>query len=143
METHHTIGVIGFGVMGSGMALNLARHGHTVLGYSRSMHKVEALASCGIRSASLDEIAARCEVVLLSLTDGAAVHSVLFGESGLAPNLKRGTLLIDTTTIAPSEALAAHEKAAEYDLTFIDAPVTGGDVGARNGTLTIMCGGTK
>ena len=143
MSKHHTIGVIGFGVMGSGMASNLARHGHTVLGYSRTAHKVEALASCSIASASLDEIAARCEVILLSLTDGSAVHSVLFGENGLSSKLKRDTLIIDTTTIAPSEAVAAHEKAAESKLTFIDAPVTGGDVGARNGTLTIMCGGTQ
>ena len=142
MSTHYTIGVIGFGVMGSGMARNLARHGHTVLGFSRSVHKVEALASSGIKSASLDEIAARCDVILLSLTDGAAVHCVLFGDNGLVPQLTRHTLIIDTTTIAPSEAVSAYEKAAEFGLTFIDAPVTGGDVGARNGTLTIMCGGT-
>jgi 3-hydroxyisobutyrate dehydrogenase len=142
MSTHHTIGVIGFGVMGSGMARNLARHGHTVLGFSRSIRKVEALASSGIASASLEEIAVRCDVILLSLTDGAAVHGVLFGENGLASQLKKHTLIIDTTTIAPSEAVSAYEKAAELGLTFIDAPVTGGDVGARNGTLTIMSGGT-
>lgn len=124
------------------MARNLARHGNTVLGFSRSVHKVEALASSGIASTSLDEIAARCDVIVLSLTDGAAVHSILFGENALASRLKPSTLVIDTTTIAPSEAESAHKRAAELGLFFIDAPVTGGDVGARNGTLTIMCGGT-
>ncbi|MEN9845570.1 MAG: hypothetical protein RIS36_717 [Pseudomonadota bacterium] len=142
MGTHQTIGVVGFGVMGSGMASNLVRHGHTVLGFSRSAHKVKALASSGIAYASLDEIAARCDVIVLSLTDGAAVHAILFGENALASRLKRDTLIIDTTTIAPSEAESAHKRAAEIGLSFIDAPVTGGDIGARNGNLTIMCGGT-
>jgi 3-hydroxyisobutyrate dehydrogenase len=142
MNTHHTIGFIGFGVMGSGMARNVAHRGHSVLGYSRSPHKVEALVSLGIIPASREEIANRCGTIILSLTDGAAVHSFLFGEQGIAPNLQRGSLVIDTTTIAPSEAARAHEKAAEFGIEYIDAPVTGGDIGARNGTLTIMCGGT-
>ncbi len=128
--------------MGSGMATNLARRGHTVLGYSRSPHKVEALAPLGVIPASREEVASRCDTLILSLTDGASVHSVLFGEQGLAPRLKRGSLVIDTTTIAPSEALRAYDRAAELGLEYLDAPVTGGDIGARNGTLTIMCGGT-
>lgn len=128
--------------MGRGMAMNLARHGHTVLCYSRSPHKVQALVSSGVKPASLDEIARRCDTIILSVTDGGAVHSLLFGEQGLAPKLARGSLVIDTTTIAPSEAIEAHEKAAECGVEYLDAPVTGGDIGAKNGTLTIMCGGT-
>jgi 3-hydroxyisobutyrate dehydrogenase len=142
MNKLHTIGVIGFGVMGSSMARNLAQKGHTVLGYSRSPEKVRALEPFGIVATSLEDIASQCEHILLSLTDGAAVLSLLFGENGLAQKLKPETLIIDTTTIAPAQALEAHEKASALGMSFIDAPVTGGDIGARNGTLTIMCGGT-
>ncbi|MEY4667427.1 MAG: hypothetical protein RL518_126 [Pseudomonadota bacterium] len=142
MDTHLTIGVIGFGVMGSGMASNLAKHGHTILGYSRSPEKVRALASIGIASSSLDEIARRCDCVLLSVSDGPAVLSLLTGGNGLLGKLKPTTLVIDTTTVAPSEALQVHQEAIAHGISFLDAPVTGGDVGARNGTLTVMCGGT-
>jgi len=124
------------------MARNLAQRGHTVLGYSRSPHKVEALALAGITRASLDQIGDECKFILLSLTDGAAVHSLLFGEQALASRLKRGSLVIDTTTIAPSEAVAARERCVAHGLEFLDAPVSGGDIGARNGTLTVMCGGS-
>ena len=142
MQTHHTIGVIGFGIMGSSMARNLAQRGHTVLGYSRSPHKVDAVASEGITRASLDQIGDQCDTILLSLTDGAAVHSLLFGEQALLGRVKRGSIVIDTTTIAPSEAVAALERCVAYGVEFLDAPVTGGDIGARNGTLTVMCGGS-
>jgi 3-hydroxyisobutyrate dehydrogenase len=139
-----TVGVIGFGVMGSSMARNLAKHGHTVLGFSRTPRKVEALATDGIRSVSLREIGQLCSHVILSLTDGASVRSVLFDEyGGLAPLLKAGSLVIDTTTIAPTEARELEGRCAALGLHFVDAPVTGGDVGARNATLTIMCGGDK
>ncbi len=137
-----TIGMIGFGVMGSSMARNLAKQGHTVLGFSRTSSKVEALAGDGIQSVSLDEIGRRCSHVILSLTDGPSVQSVLFDDQkGLAHLLEAGSLIIDTTTIAPSEARELERRSSTLDLQFVDAPVTGGDVGARNATLTIMCGG--
>ncbi len=139
-----TIGIIGFGVMGSQMARNIAKHGYTVLGFSRTAHKVDAHADAGVRSVSLEEIGSRCSHVLLSLSDGDSVQSVLFGERApLATFLHPGSIIIDTTTIAPSEARHLAARCQALGHTFIDAPVTGGDVGARNATLTVMCGGSE
>lgn len=137
-----TVGMIGLGVMGSSMARNLVKQGHTVLGFSRTPSKVEALEGDGVQSVSLDEIGHRCSHIILSLTDGPSVQSVLFDEQkGLGHKLKTGSLIIDTTTIAPSEARELEGRSRALGLQFVDAPVTGGDVGARNATLTIMCGG--
>jgi 3-hydroxyisobutyrate dehydrogenase len=140
---HHTIGVVGFGVMGSSMARNLIKGGHTVLGASRTLAKVTALVPDGIVPSTHGEIASRCDTVLLSVQDGASVEEVLFGADGIAPRLASGSLIIDTTTIAPEEAVELAARCVEYGVSFLDAPVSGGDVGARNGTLTIMCGGTE
>lgn len=142
--TSLTIGMIGFGVMGSSMARNLAKHGHTVLGFSRTSQKVEALAEAGVRGVSLQELGQRCSHVILSLTDGTSVESVLFGGPiALASLLTPGSLIIDTTTIAPTEARKLATRCCELGHHFVDAPVTGGDVGARNATLTVMCGGDE
>jgi 3-hydroxyisobutyrate dehydrogenase len=141
------IGVIGFGIMGAEMAVNLAKNGYTVFGYSRTQAKVGAKASHGIISASLETIASSCQTVLLALTDGSTVSSVLFEqqpisnlETGLAPALARGALIIDTTTIAPKESRVIFTQCKELGLDFVDSPVSGGDIGARNGTLTCMVG---
>ena len=138
----HPIGVIGFGVMGASMARNLAKSGHAVLGYSRTLSKVKALEPDGITVSSPEDIASQCQVVLLSLIDGRSVKEVLFGPHGIAPRMAAGSLIIDTTTIAPDEAKQLAGRCSALGLHFIDAPVTGGDVGARNGTLAIMCGGS-
>jgi 3-hydroxyisobutyrate dehydrogenase len=142
MHKKNDIGVVGFGVMGASMARNLARAGYCVYGYSRTPDKVIALADEGIRATSSPrELGTRCDTILLSVTDGAAVESTLFGPDGLVESLAPGSLIIDTTTIAPSEARDLATRCSERGIGFIDAPVSGGDVGARNGTLTIMCGG--
>jgi 3-hydroxyisobutyrate dehydrogenase len=144
-ERSHQIGVIGFGVMGTSMARNLAKRGHTVYGFSRTQSKVSALEQDGIRPATLETIASACTIILLSLNDGASVKQVLFGDSeessGLAALLSPGSLIIDTTTISPQETLEISERCKALQVSFVDSPVTGGDVGARNATLTCMCGG--
>ena len=141
-EKNTAIGVIGLGVMGSSMARNLAKGGYRVLACSRTQSKAEALQADGIIPSSLRELASQCPVVVLSVTDGAAVEGLLFGENGIANHLQTNSLIIDTTTIAPGEAAGVAARCAELGIRFLDAPVTGGDVGARNATLTIMCGGT-
>lgn len=150
MSAHNqkTIGVIGFGIMGAQMAVNLAKKGYTVFGYSRTQDKVEEKASEGIISASLETIAESCETVLLALTDGPTVSSILFEPqsnsnllTGLASALPSGSLIIDTTTIAPQESLAIYTQCKELGVHFVDSPVSGGDIGAKNGTLTCMVGG--
>lgn len=141
-QNNQSIGVVGFGVMGSSMARNLAKAGYTVYGYSRTPEKIVPLTDDGvIPVTSPREFASRCGTILLSVTDGPAVEKVIFGPDGLAHNLARGSLIIDTTTIAPHEARGIAGRCREHSISFIDAPVSGGDVGARNGTLTIMCGG--
>lgn len=143
----HQIGVLGFGIMGASMARNLTKHGHTVYGFSRTQSKVVALEQDGIRPATLETIGASCSIIVLSLTDGAAVKEVLFGDSesssGLATFLAPDSLIIDTTTISPQETLEIAERCKSLGLSFVDSPVTGGDVGARNATLTCMCGGDE
>jgi 3-hydroxyisobutyrate dehydrogenase len=139
-----TIGVIGFGVMGSSMARNLARKGYIVFGYSRTPSKVVALAGDGIIPAATPaELAKQTSTVLMSVTDGPTLHELLWGEARLISHLSSGSLIIDTTTISPSEAVEASVRCGEVGIDFCDAPVTGGDVGARNATLTIMCGGSN
>ena len=141
-KENSTIGVIGLGVMGSSMARNLARGGFRVLAFSRTQSKLEALKADGIIASSPRALASQCSLVVLSVTDGTAVEDVLFGDDGIANQLRPNSLIIDTTTIAPSEAANVAARCAELGLRFLDAPVTGGDVGARNATLTIMCGGS-
>jgi 3-hydroxyisobutyrate dehydrogenase len=128
--------------MGASMAKNLAKHGHTVYGFSRTQSKVEAHAADDkIIPSSLENLARSSDVILLSVSDGPAVESLLFGAGGgIIKLLRPGTLIIDTTTTAPSEAISVHKRCAKAGIHFIDSPVTGGDVGARNGTLTCMCG---
>lgn len=142
-DSGKTIGVIGFGVMGSSMARNLARKGYTVFGYSRTSSKVAALADDGIIPvASPAEFARQTSTVLISVTDGPAIHDLLWGNPHLLSHLSPNSLIVDTTTISPSEAVEASARCEEVGVHFCDAPVTGGDVGARNATLTIMCGGS-
>ncbi len=128
--------------MGASMAKNLAKHGHTVYGFSRTQSKVEALAAHDkIIPSSLENLAKSSDVILLSVSDGPAVESLLFGAgAGIISHLRPGALIIDTTTTAPSEALSFHKRSKAFGIHFVDSPVTGGDVGARNGTLTCMCG---
>jgi 3-hydroxyisobutyrate dehydrogenase len=144
-HTPLNVGVIGFGVMGASMARNITKHGHTVYGFSRTQSKVTALAAEGVRAASIKMIGATCKTILLSLTDGPSVKALLFGDSGdtegLATALEPGSLIVDTTTIAPEETRDIAHRCRSLGLSFVDAPVTGGDVGARNATLTCMCGG--
>jgi 3-hydroxyisobutyrate dehydrogenase len=144
-EQEKTIGVIGFGIMGTSMAKNLAKKGYTVRGYSRTHSKVEASRNCGVIPSSLEELAS-CPTILLSVSDGPTVESILFGSEqtsakSLCAQLSPGTLIIDTTTTSPREAESFFERCKERGLDFVDCPVTGGDIGAQNGTLTCMCGG--
>ena len=141
-DLHQPIGCVGFGIMGSSMARNLAKSGYPVLGFSRTRSKVEALAADGISVSSPEQIGAKCHALLLSVSNGESVQEILFGNDGIAPRLAKGSLIIDTTTIAPDEAVQLASRCSALGLHFVDAPVTGGDVGARNGTLTVMCGGS-
>ncbi len=136
------IGFIGLGVMGDPMARNLLEAGHSLLVHSRSPEPVEALAEAGAETASSPrEVAEGADVVITMLPDSPAVEAVVLGEDGVLAGASEGDLLIDMSTIHPTVSVAVSEAAAERGVAALDAPVSGGDVGAKNGALSIMVGG--
>lgn len=133
---------IGLGNMGAPMAANLLKAGHDVTVFDLSKPAVEALVAEGARTADSGKAAAEgAECVITMLPAGKHVESVYLGDDGLLAALPAGTLVIDSSTIAPETARNVAEQAAERELAFIDAPVSGGVGGAKAGTLTFICGG--
>ena len=140
--TNRTIGFIGLGFMGKPMARNLQAAGATMIIHSRSAGPVEELVAEGMTgTASPADVAAQAEMVILMLTDTTAVELVLTGPSGILTGLTADTLVIDmgTTLMTTTQALAA--KVHDAGGAYLDAPVSGGTMGAKAGTLTIMAGG--
>ena len=138
------VGFIGLGVMGRAMAANLVRAGHRLTVYNRTREATGPLADLGAAVAQSPRQAAEGKDAVISIvTDDAAVSAVLFGEEGALLGARAGALVIDMSTVSPAIARQAAQQAAQRGLRFLDAPVTGGDVGAREGTLTIMVGGDE
>jgi len=138
------IGWIGTGLMGNPMAKHLINAGYKLNVFNRSRQKAEELIEMG--ATWLDtpaDIAADSEVIVTMIGFPKDVEEVYFGEQGIFKKLKQGTILIDMTTTKPSLAVKISEEAAKVGVEFIDAPVSGGQVGAINGTLSIMIGGKK
>lgn len=138
------LGFIGLGIMGTPMALNLVNAGHTL--YVSAARKVpEAIqASSAILCATPEEVARNAEVVFLMVPDTPDVESVLFGESGVAGALGEGggrKIIVDMSSISPMATKAFAQKINALGADYIDAPVSGGEVGAKAASLTIMCGG--
>jgi 2-hydroxy-3-oxopropionate reductase len=137
------VGFIGLGVMGRPMAHNLLNGGVDLIVHSRSRGPVEELAAEGARAAaSAAEIAAVSDVIILMLPDDAAVETVLFGDLGVLQNLREGTLVIDMSTVSPGLDQGVAEALEQRGGEMLDAPVSGGDAGAKAGTLSIMAGGS-
>ena len=139
------IGFVGLGIMGSRMAANLARAGHEVAVYNRTTEKAEAwVAEHGGRLAATPREAAEgAAAVITMVVDGPQVEGLLLGDDGAAHAAAPGTLMIDMSTIAPSDARRIGAALAQRDLAFVDAPVSGSSPKAEDGTLTIMCGGSE
>lgn len=136
------IGFIGIGVMGKSMAGHLLAAGFPLVVYSRTKDKAKDLIEKGAKWAdSPKEVALEATVTFTIVGYPKDVEEVYFGENGLIHNSKSGTYLIDMTTSAPSMAIRIYEKAKSKGIQTIDAPVSGGDVGARDATLSIMAGG--
>ncbi|MDX6362533.1 MAG: hypothetical protein QOC85_1540 [Streptomyces sp.] len=137
-----TIAVIGLGVMGGPMAANLVKAGYDVVGYNRSPEKVNALVSEGGRgAASVAEAVKDANAVLTVLPDSPDVEEVVGGDDGVFTHAAPGTLWIDCSTIEPKVAVRLAQAAAERGLRAVDAPVSGGEAGAREASLSIMVGG--
>jgi 2-hydroxy-3-oxopropionate reductase len=137
-----TVGFIGLGLMGRPMAKNLLKRGFNVIAYSRSQAPVDDVAAAGAeRAASPADIARRATRIITMLPDGPDVERVMEGPDGVFSALQPETILIDTSTIAPSVARRLAERARELGATMLDAPVSGGEIGAINASLSIMVGG--
>ncbi|MGV0742874.1 NAD(P)-dependent oxidoreductase [Mycolicibacterium sp. XJ870] len=138
------IGFIGLGVMGEPMAGHLVDAGHEVVVFNRSRWKVDALEARGaVGGTSPAHVGEKADVVITMLPDSPDVEEVLFGAAGVVSTLRRGSLVIDCSTISPDAAVAIAARLAEKDIAFVDAPVSGGDVGAIAGTLAVMMGGEE
>ena len=138
-----TIGFIGLGVMGRPMARNLIKAGHDLVVYNRSRKAVDELVADGARPAdSAAETADAAEVVMTMLPDSPDVEQVVLADDGVLDHLREGALLVDLSSIQPSTAIAVAEGASEKGIRALDAPVSGGEQGAKDGSLSIMVGGS-
>lgn len=136
------IGFIGLGIMGKPMSRNLLKAGYPLWAYSRTQADVDEIAAEGAHpGASSREVAAHAEVVITMLPDSPDVEQVYLGKEGVLAGARPGTVLVDMSTIAPTVAQGVAARAAEQGCPMLDAPVSGGDVGAQKGTLSIMVGG--
>jgi 3-hydroxyisobutyrate dehydrogenase-like beta-hydroxyacid dehydrogenase len=131
--------------MGTGMVKNLTAKGHTVRIWTRTESKAEELAkSLKIEHAkTLKDLAAASSILMLCVTNTSDVEQVLFGKDAAAASLKKGGLVIDSSTISPKATEEIAAKLREQDIGFVDAPVSGGSEGAQQGTLAVMAGGAE
>ena len=137
------VGVIGLGLMGKPMAANLLKAGFAVTVFNRSRPAMDELVAQGATLAgSPAEVGRTCDVVITMVPDTPDVESVLLGPNGACTQAKPGTLFIDMSTIAPGAVRTIHAEVTAKGFRMLDAPVSGGDVGAKAGTLSIMVGGS-
>jgi len=136
------VGYIGLGLMGKSMARNILKAGFPVIVHNRSQAAVDELVAEGaVRANSPKEVAEQVDVVFTNLPDSPDVEKVVLGENGIIEGAHDGLIFVDNSTIKPASARMIAEKLAEKNVFALDAPVSGGDIGAKNGTLTIMVGG--
>jgi 3-hydroxyisobutyrate dehydrogenase len=136
------VGFIGLGIMGMPMARNLLRAGFEVVAYNRTPSKAEALAKEGARKASSPkELAMECPVVITIVSDTKDVAAVILGKDGVIEGIRSGSVVIDMSTISPKATREIAARLKEKGVSMLDAPVSGGDVGAAKATLSIMVGG--
>lgn len=138
------IGFIGLGIMGKPMAGNLLKAGYSLTVHNRSRAAVEALVGQGAAAASSPkEVAAQSDVVITMLPDSPDVEQVVLGADGVAEGIESGMLFIDMSTIAPGTARNVYETLKAKGVESLDAPVSGGEIGAKEATLSIMVGGNE
>jgi 2-hydroxy-3-oxopropionate reductase len=139
------VGFIGLGIMGRPMAKNLMEAGYELVIHNRSPEKAEELAEEGkaTTAGSPREVAEASDIVITMLPDSPDVEAVVAGEDGVLEGIRDGALLVDMSTISPVVTEELSEKVREQGASMLDAPVSGGDVGAMEGALSIMVGGTE
>lgn len=138
------IGFIGLGIMGKPMARNLIKEGYSLVVHNRSRGPVEELASEGATPASSPkEVAEHSDLVITMLPDSPDVDQVVTGPAGVVEGVRPGMLFVDMSTIAPATTREIYKILKDKGVESLDAPVSGGEVGAKEGTLSIMVGGTE
>ena len=138
-----TVGFVGIGTMGREMALNLMKAGMAVRAFDMRREAVEELAAAGAYAASgIADAVQGADAAITMLPNTPDVEAVMLGEQGMIANPPAGRLIIDMSTIAPAGSRRVHALCAEQGIDYVDAPVSGGPIGAKNATLTIMAGGT-
>ncbi|MED4285245.1 NAD(P)-dependent oxidoreductase [Priestia megaterium] len=143
-EKTTVIGFIGTGVMGKSMAKHLVKAGYKVLIYNRTVSRTQELVDIGaIRKDTIAELSSESNVIITMVGYPSDVEEVYLGQEGILQNAKSGTYVVDMTTSSPILAKKIYEEALRKDIYALDAPVSGGDIGAQKGTLAIMVGGQK
>lgn len=137
------IGFIGLGIMGTPMAGHLIKAGHQLFLHTHGAVPQDLVSAGGKVCANGKEVAQNAEIVIIMVPDTPDVGNVLFGENGVAEGLSKGKVVIDMSSISPVETKQYAEKIEALGCDYLDAPVSGGDVGAKNATLSIMCGGKQ
>lgn len=136
-------GFIGLGIMGKPMAKNLLRAGCELYVNDLDKAAVAELVKEGAREGDYRTISEECGILFLMLPNGAIVQNVLFGENGIAQYLKAGSVVCDMSSVTPTESCICAEKLEKLDIGFVDAPVSGGEPKAIDGTLAFMAGGEQ
>ncbi len=144
MKEKQVIGFIGTGVMGKEMANHLLQAGHPLHVYTRTKEKAQALLDHGAQwEQSICDVAKKADVLITMVGFPSDVEDIYFGKNGILAHAKQGTVVIDMTTSKPSLAQQIATEAEKKQIDALDAPVSGGDIGAQNATLAIMVGGSK
>ncbi|MCP1564521.1 NAD(P)-dependent oxidoreductase [Bacillus velezensis] len=139
-----TVGFIGLGVMGNSMASHILEAGYPVLVYTRTKQKAEEILNKGaVWQETVKDLSEKADIIITMVGYPSDVEEIYLGENGILRHAKEGAFVIDMTTSKPSLAKKIAEQAKEKSIHALDAPVSGGDIGARNGTLAIMVGGEK
>lgn len=138
------IGWIGTGVMGKSMAGHLINKGYKLNVFNRTPEKAQGLIELGATFMTPIEIAKESDIIFLMLGYPQDLENILFKtDGGILGHMQKGAVLVDHTTSSPNLAKTIHQKSAELGVYSIDAPVSGGDIGAKNGQLVVMCGGEQ
>jgi 3-hydroxyisobutyrate dehydrogenase len=138
------IGFVGLGIMGKPMCLNLLKAGFDVTAWNRTPSKIDEVVAAGATAAaSPKEVAQNSDIIITIVSDSPDVLAVILGDNGILHGAQAGSVVIDMSTISPTVTRDITKSLAEKNVDMLDAPVSGGDTGAINGTLAIMVGGQK
>ncbi len=142
--TSVTVGFVGLGIMGRGMAHNLLKAGFPLYVYTRTAARTQEFVAAGAHAADTPAaVAAQCDIVITCVSDTPDVEAVITGPDGVIHGMRPGTLVIDMSTISPQATVAIAAQVATHGGSMLDAPISGGSEGAAKGTLSIMVGGSE